>query len=61
MKKFLLIIFAIHITFAVNAFAEEEYSSNADIDYGYNEVYDEITQQEEETSTSYDNISTIIR
>ena len=58
MKKFLLIIFAVHIILTVNTFAEEEYSNNADMNYGYNEIFDEIPKQEEETSASYDNIST---
>ena len=42
---------------SLTAFAEEEFSSSADIDYDYNESYDENHTQEETTSNRYDDIS----
>lgn len=58
MKKILSIILILAMAMCLTAFAEEKFSSNADIDYDYNEAYDENPEQEEETSGKYDDIST---
>ena len=57
MKKVLSIVLALSMMLSLTVFAEEEYSDNADIDYDYNESYDENHMQEETTSNRYDDIS----
>lgn len=59
MKKILSMILALAMLLSVcTVFAEEEYSNNADIEYGYDESYDESEEFEEETSSKYDDIDT---
>lgn len=59
MKKLLFMFLALVILFSMCiVFAEEEYSSNADVEYGYDKSYDESQETEEKTSSNYDNIDT---
>ena len=44
--------------FSMTAFAEEEFSNSANIDYGYDENYDETEKQEDITSGNSDDIKT---
>lgn len=58
MKKFLSVILAMSLLLCSTAFAEEEFSSNANIDYDYNKNYDQNPEQEEKITEKYDDIST---
>ena len=58
MKKILNIILAMLILLSVTVSAEEEFSESANIDYGYDESYDETEKQEEVTTSKSDDINT---
>lgn len=58
MKRLLSIVLVISMMLCLTAFAEEEFSNSADVDYDYNERYDENPEQEEKTTGKYDDIST---
>lgn len=58
MKRTLSVILAIVMMFSMTAFAEEEFSNSANIDYGYDENYDETEKQEDITSGNSDDIKT---
>lgn len=58
MKKLLSLILATLMLFSMTVFAQEEFSQSADIDYGYDESYDETEKQEEVTSGASDDINT---
>lgn len=59
MKKLLAIIMAFALVFLTTVMAaEEEFSNSANIDYGYDENYDETEKQEDITSGKSDNVST---
>lgn len=58
MKKILNIILAMLILCSVTVSAEEEFSESANIDYGYDESYDETEKQEDVTTSKSDDIST---
>lgn len=58
MKKILNIILAMLILLSVTVSAEEEFSESANIDYGYDESYDETEKQEDVTTSKSDDIST---
>ena len=57
MKRILSIILAVMMLFTATAFAEE-YSESANMDYGYDENYDETEKQDEITTGTSDNINT---
>ncbi|MBO5007609.1 MAG: copper amine oxidase N-terminal domain-containing protein [Clostridia bacterium] len=57
MKKILSIILATMMLFTATAFAEE-YSESANVDYGYDESYDETEKQDEITIGASDDIHT---
>ena len=57
MKKLLSLILAIFMLSSITAFAEE-YSESANMDYGYDENYDETEKQDEITTGTSDNINT---
>ena len=57
MKRILSIILAVMMLFTATAFAEE-YSETANMDYGYDESYDETEKQDEITTGTSDNINT---
>ena len=57
MKKLLSLILAIFMLSSITAFAEE-YSESANMDYGYDESYDETEKQEEITTGTSDNVNT---
>lgn len=57
MKKALGIILSVIMLFSVTAFAEE-FSESANIDYGYDENYDQTEKKEEITSSSSDDVNT---
>lgn len=57
MKRILSIILAVMMLFTATAFAEE-YSESANMDYGYDESYDETEKQDEITTGTSDNINT---
>ena len=57
MKKLLSLILAIFMLSSITAFAEE-YSESANMDYGYDESYDETEKQDEITTGTSDNINT---
>ena len=57
MKKLLSLILAIFMLSSITAFAEE-YSESANMDYGYDESYDETENQEEITTGTSDNVNT---
>lgn len=56
MKKTLGIILSVIMLFSVTAFAEE-FSETANIDYGYDENYDQTEKKEEITSSSSDDVN----
>ncbi len=57
MRKFMSIILAIMLLLSSSVvLAEEEYSDSANIEYDYDESYDEF--ETEETTSKYDNIDT---
>ena len=58
MKRILSIILAVLMLFTITAFAQEEYSESANIDYGYDENYDQTEKQDEITTGTSDNINT---
>ena len=58
MKRILSIILAVLMLFTITAFAQEEYSESANIDYGYDESYDETEKQDEITTGTSDDINT---
>ena len=58
MKRILSIILAVLMLFTITAFAQEEYSESANIDYGYDESYDETEKQDEITTGKSDDINT---
>jgi len=58
MKRILSIILAVLMLFTITAFAQEEYSESANIDYGYDESYDQTEKQDEITTGTSDNINT---
>ena len=58
MKRILSIVLAVLMLFTITAFAQEEYSESANIDYGYDESYDETEKQDEITTGKSDDIST---
>lgn len=57
MKRILSITLAVMMLFTATAFAEE-YSESANMDYGYDENYDETEKQDEITTGTSDNINT---
>lgn len=57
MKRILSIILSVMMLFTTTAFAEE-YSESANMDYGYDESYDETEKQEEITTGTSDNVNT---
>ena len=57
MKRILSIILAVMMLFTATAFAEE-YSESANMDYGYDESYDETEKQDEITTVKSDDINT---
>ena len=57
MKKLLSLILAIFMLSSKTAFAEE-YSESANMDYGYDESFDETEKQEEITTGTSDNVNT---
>lgn len=57
MKKILGIILSVIMLSSVTAFAEE-FSESANIDYGYDENYDQTEKKEEITSSSSDDVNT---
>ena len=57
MKKLLSLILAIFMLSSITAFAEE-YSESANMDYGYDENYDETEKQDEITTGTSDKIKT---
>ena len=58
MKRILSIILAVLMLFTITAFVQEEYSESANIDYGYDESYDETEKQDEITTGKSDDINT---
>lgn len=56
MKRILSLILALMMLFSVTAFAEE-FSETANIDYGYDENYDQTEKKEEITSSSSDDVN----
>ena len=55
MKKFLSVVLSLTMIFSLTTvFAEEEFSDSADIEYDYDESYDESVK--EDVSSKYDNI-----
>ena len=57
MKRIIAIIMAFVLIFSITAMAaEEEYSNSANIDYGYDESYDETVKPEEITSGKSDDL-----
>ena len=58
MKKLLSLILAIFMLSSITAFAEE-YSESANMDYGYDESYDE-TEKQEEITTAGESKTTIL-
>lgn len=57
MKRILAIIMALVLVFSITAMAaEEEFSNSANIDYGYDENYDETEKPEDVTSGRSDNV-----
>ena len=59
MKKVVSVVLSLTMIFSLgNAFAEEEYSNDADIEYGYDETYNELEESKDETSSNYDDINT---
>lgn len=58
MKRILCIILAVIMLFTITAFAEEEFSESANIDYGYDENYDQTEKKEEITTGTSDDVST---
>ena len=58
MKRILSIILAVLMLFTITAFAQEEYSESANIDYVYDENYDQTEKQDEITTGTSDNINT---
>lgn len=58
MKKLLCFILSTIITLLAFSVSADEFSDDANIDYSYNEDYDEIETMDEETSRKYDYINT---
>ncbi len=59
MKRILAIIMAFVLMFSITALAtEEEFSNSANIDYGYDESYDETEKPEDVTSGRSDDVNT---
>lgn len=58
MKKILGLILAVFMLSSITAFAEEEFSESANIDYGYDESYDKTEKQADVTTGMSDDIST---
>lgn len=58
MKRLLSIILVIMMLFTITAFAQEEYSESANMDYGYDESYDETEKKDEITTGTSDNVNT---
>lgn len=57
MKKILALIIAFAVIFSITVIAtEEEFSESANIDYGYDESYDETEKQENVTSSRSDDV-----
>lgn len=59
MKRMIAILMVFALTFSITALAaEEEFSNSANIDYGYDESYDETEKPEDVTSGRSDDVST---
>ena len=59
MKRIIAIVMAFTLVFSITAMAtEEEFSNSANIDYGYDESYDETEKPEDVTSGRSDDLST---
>lgn len=59
MKRIIAILMVFALTFSITALAaEEEFSNSANIDYGYDESYDETEKPEDITSGRSDDVST---
>ena len=58
MKRLFSIVLVISMMLCLTAFAQEEFSNSAEVDYDYNENYDANPEQKEKTTGKYDDIST---
>ena len=58
MKRIIAILMAFVLIFSITALAaEEEFSNSANIDYGYDESYDETEKPEDVTSGRSDDVN----
>lgn len=58
MKRLLSIILTVFLLLSITAFAEEEFSESANIDYGYDESFDKTEKQDDITTGTSDKVNT---
>lgn len=58
MKRLLSIILTVFLLLSITAFAEEEFSESANINYGYDESFDKTEKQDDITTGTSDKVNT---